>query len=275
MKNHLRSLGVALAVAAAALMSACTRIDTGNVGVESTLGQVKAETLPAGNYLTLFKTIVEIDGKEIAAALNDLKPKSQEQLTMADFDVDIYYRIDPTKAAQLMTRFTGDVTEGKGADLVGHNYFMRQARVAVFTVAERFKAAEMNGKRADIEAAIAGVLQKELDKEVGKGWYVVGNVNVKSIVADKSLEESIQASARTTYEISRKSQEVELAKQEANRKEQEALGIAKANRIIAESLTPTLVRLKEIEAQQAFAKQGTHTVLLPQGGSNTMVQVGK
>jgi len=38
-----------------ALLTGCSQIDTGNVGIESTLGQVKAEILPPGVYFTVFK----------------------------------------------------------------------------------------------------------------------------------------------------------------------------------------------------------------------------
>jgi prohibitin 1 len=37
-----------------ALLVGCTQIDTGNVGVERTLGKVSAEALPPGIYLTVF-----------------------------------------------------------------------------------------------------------------------------------------------------------------------------------------------------------------------------
>lgn len=263
---------------AIALMTGCSRIETGNVGVEHTLGQYKEKTLDPGLYETMTKTVYEVSGREVHLALDDLKPKSSEQLTISDFDIDIYYQIDPGKASSIMTRFKGDVTDSPDksddAILVGHKYFTREARRVIYNVASSYKAGEMNQKREEIEPKVREQLQAELDKEVGKNWFNVRNVNVRNIVPDPAMEESIRKAAQTANEINRKEQEKQLAIKEAERKVEEAKGIARANEIIAASLTPTLVRLKEIEAQQAFAKQGTHTVLM-NGGSGALINVGK
>ena len=50
-----------------ASLAACTQIDTGNIGVESTLGQVKKETMPPGVYFTLFKRVTEVIAPEAGA----------------------------------------------------------------------------------------------------------------------------------------------------------------------------------------------------------------
>jgi regulator of protease activity HflC (stomatin/prohibitin superfamily) len=74
--------------------------------------------------------------------------------------------------------------------------------------------------------------------------------------------------------IEAKNKEVEFAKAEARRLREEAEGRAAANKIIADSLDERLLRLKAIEAQMAFANQGTHTVLIPQG-QPLITNVGK
>ena len=93
-------------------LTACSQIDTGNVGVESTLGQVKKETLPSGMYFTLFKRVTEVSAKELRLSLDDLKPQTSDKITLADLDVDIYIQIDPAKAPAIMTKWPGDVTSG-------------------------------------------------------------------------------------------------------------------------------------------------------------------
>ena len=119
-----------LLIAIIPFFAACSQVDTGNVGVESTMGQFKSEELVPGVYFTLFKSVVEVSAKENAMALNDLKPKSKDNLTMADFDFDVYYRIDPSKAADLLLKYRGDLSEpGKdGAQMVGVSFVSRQAR---------------------------------------------------------------------------------------------------------------------------------------------------
>ena len=92
---------LALAVAS---LTACSQIDTGNVGVESTMGQVKKEIMPPGVYFSMFKRITEVSAKELALQLNDLKPQTSDKINLADLDIDIYVQIDPSKAADIMMR---------------------------------------------------------------------------------------------------------------------------------------------------------------------------
>jgi len=253
-------------------MFGCTQIDTGNVGVEASLGQVKEEENLPGMYFTMFKTVNEVSVKEIALPLNDLRPKSADNLTMADFDVDIYYKIDPTKAADIMVRYAGDMSAMQdGTMIVGNGFVYRNAREATYQVASGFNGADMNPKRPEIAEKIRSNLQAELDKTTGKNWFVITNVNIRNIVTDPQIEAAIRSAAQTQFEVSRKQQELELAKAEADRLRVEAKGQADANEIIARSLTPTLIRLREIEMQARFAKEGTHTVML--GNATPLVQV--
>lgn len=258
------------------LLVACSQIDTGNIGVESSLGQYKLEELPPGVYFTLFKAVHEISVKENAVALQDMKPKSRDNLTMADFDIDLYFRVDPAKAADLMVKYAGDLAKPPQGDglLVGQGLIVRQAREASYKAAATFAASEMHTKRTEIAAQVQERLQQELDKDAGPGAFVITNVIVRNIVTDPALEEAIKEAGKAEFQIKRKEQEIALAKAEAERKRVEAEGQARANRIIAESLTPQLVRLREIEATAQFAKQGTHTVLM--GGNGTaLVNVSK
>jgi len=119
---------------AAVWLTACSQIDTGNIGVESTLGQVKHETLPPGVYFTMFKRVTEVSAKELLLQFDDMKPQTSDKITLADLDVDIYVQIDPAKAADILTRWPGDLTYEKGEDgyRIGMNYVRRQAREAIY-----------------------------------------------------------------------------------------------------------------------------------------------
>lgn len=256
----------------AACCGGCTQVDTGNVGVESVWGQVKEEENLPGVYFTMFKDVNEISTKEVAVQLKNLTPKTKDNLTMADMDVDVYYKTDPAKVADVFVRYAGDVVKTeKGDTFTGFNFVYRNAREAAYGTANQYDAAEMNVKRADIAESIRAKLQAELDRTAGKNWFTVTNVNVRALITDPRIEEAIRNAAQTQFEVSRKKQELELAKAEADRLKVESEGQAQANRIIAESLTPTLIRLREIEMQAKFAKNGTHTVLM--GDATPLVQV--
>lgn len=257
-------------------LSGCTQIDTGNVGVERTLGNVKPETLPPGVYMTVFKTVDEFTAKEVPLAISDLKPKSKDNLTMTDVDVDVYFKVNPTMMAALYIKYQGDVsqvmkpaTDGTlkptGDDIVGMGRVLREARESVYRAIASFEATTMHLKRDEIANAIRAILQKELDSTDPKAFEIT-NINVRSLVTDPALEKSIRERAQVDQQIEAKIKQGELAKAEAKRILIEAEGQAAANNAINASITDRLIRMREIAAQEAIAaKAGNTTILVPYG----------
>ena len=263
-----------IALMAATTLAGCSRIDTGKTGVESTFGQVKEQTLPPGVYFSLFKTIYEVNTMEYGLEINDMSPKARDNVTLTDVDLTVYFRVDPKNVAKIMTRYAGDLKWNSKTDsyIVGHDLVARMAREAIYNAFTKYTASEMHLRRAELAAAIRENLQKETDNDAGKGMFEITNVLVRNIVTDPRLEEAIKQSAEVEFAIRKRQQELELAKAEAERKRIEAEGEAIANAIIAKSITPELIELRRIEAMQGFAKQGTHTVILPQN-TTPLVQV--
>lgn len=235
------------------ILGACTQIDTGNVGVESTLGQVKPEIMPPGVYFTMFKRITEVSVKELRLSLEDLKPQTKDKITLADLDVDIFYQIDPAKAAEIMTKWPGDAIEHKGEDgvRVGNNYVARQAREAVYNAISQYGSDTVHTERVSIAAKIVESLQKDLNESVGKGMFFVRSANVRTLVTDPALEGAIKEAANRNFQIAAKQKEVELARAEAERKRVEAQGEADAIRLRASAVSAQggadYVQLKAIE----------------------------
>lgn len=221
-----------------AILGACTQIDTGNIGVESTLGQVKKETMPPGVYFTMFKRVTEVSAKELRLELQDMKPQTKDKITLADLDVDIFYQIDPSKAAEIMTKWPGDMVEFKGEDGVrlGNNYVTRQAREAIYNAISQYGSDTVHTERVGIAAKVVDSLQKDLDDSAGKGMFFVRSANVRNLVTDPALEQAIKEAANRNFQIAAKQKEVELAKAEADRKRVEAQGEADAIRLRAQAI---------------------------------------
>ena len=270
-------------LAAAALLFAvgCTQIDSGNVGVSITRGKISLDEKPQGNYFTPIETINEFTTKEVSFQLNDQKPKSSDNLTMTDMDVDVYFKANPMLVADTVLKYQGDVVKHKdivpgsnSSDLVaGYAKVSREAREAVYTAVAMFPATTMHTKRSDLASEIQKYLQAELNKTDKDVWQITG-VNVRNLVTDPGIETSIRQTAERDQQIARANKDKELARVTAEKQLIEAQGQAAANKVISDSLTPQLVRLKEIEAQRAFAGQGTHTVIMGQAGG-ALVNVGK
>jgi regulator of protease activity HflC (stomatin/prohibitin superfamily) len=234
-------------------LGACSQIDTGNVGVESTLGQVKKETMPPGVYFTMFKRVTEVIAKEVPLALDDMKPQTSDKITLSNLDVDIYVQIDPAKASDIMTKWPGDAVAVKGEEgvRIGFNYVMRQAREAVYSAVARRGSATVHTERSQIAADVVKDLQSNLDAEAGKGMFFVRSANVRNLVTDPALEANIKASAQALFKLQEEKNKLEVAKVEADRKRAEAQGEADAIRIKAEAVSKQggkeYVELKAIE----------------------------
>ncbi|WP_151708851.1 SPFH domain-containing protein [Acinetobacter brisouii] len=253
----------------------CAKVETGHVGVESVLGKMKMEELPPGVYQTLTKDVKVISTRETTVSITNIHPKTKDNVTMQDFDVDIRYMIEPSKVADTLSILAGDLTVNEDGDqVVGERFVKRHALEAVFSAAAKYDSSQIHLKRDQIAADIVSELQKSLNKDM-KGTFIIPGATVRSLVTDHRLEQAITRAAQIEFDISRKKEELKLAEADAQVIKTRAQAQADANHIIATSLTPMLIRKMEIEAQQAFAGQGTHTVLLPSGGGTPLINVNK
>lgn len=266
-----------------ALLGACSQIDTGNVGVERTLGKVSQEALPPGVYFTLFKTVDEFTAKEVSFSLMDLTPKSRDNLTMKDVDIDIYYKTTPTAIPALYTKYQGDlvkhsqvVKDGTSDLVIAYSRVSREAREAVYKAIAQLDATTMHTKRTELAEMVRAGLQQELDAN-DKGAFTVTAVNVRNLLTDPAIEAAIRQRAETDQAIEKKRKEVELARAEAERLIVEAEGQARANKIISDSLTPSLKEIKLAELQRdaavAIAGKAGNTVFLGNSSAQPLVPV--
>lgn len=259
----------------AVLMAACSQIDSGNVGIESTLGQVKEQALPPSTYFTLFKTVTEVCGKELPVPVNDLRPQTSDKITMADMDLDVYVQIDASKAPAVALKWSGDRTEVRNDDgscvALGLNYVSRQAREAVYSVAAKFNSATIHTERTNIAAGIVAELQKSLDAEAGKGLFFVRSANVRNLVTDPALEANIKAAANAQFELQKEKNQVEVAKMTADRKRIEAQGEADAIRIKAEAVAKQ--GGAEYVQLQAIAKWDGKLPVTQAGGATPFISI--
>lgn len=272
MFKTIRRFVAAIIVAA---LSACSQIDTGNVGVESTLGQVKGETMTPGVYFTPFKRVTEVCAKEVLLPVHDLKPQTSDKITLADLDIDLYVQIDPGKAPNIMTKWSGDIREvdGEGCSRIGMNYVQRQAREVVYNTAAKFGSATIHTERTQIAGDVVKALQSSLDAEAGKGLFSVRSANVRNIVTDPALEANIKAAAQAQFKLQEEKNRLEVARVEADRKRAEAQGEADAIRIKAEAVAKQ--GGAEYVQLQAIAKWDGKLPVTSAGGAVPFVNLGK
>ena len=270
-------IGVLLAAIA---LAGCSQIDTGNVGVVKTGGQYKTEELQPGWHLSVFSTVYEVSTKENVIQFNDMKPKTADQITVEDLDIDVYYQLNPAKAQETMVKLAGDLVKNSDGDYVpGYNYVSRVAREAVYNAMAKVKASDAQTKRSSIPGDVVAILQAELDAKFDKGWFIVTNVNLRNLTVDSKLERAIRDAAQVQYQIEAKQKQVELAKAEADRQRAIAQGEADAARIKAEGLRTAqgaeYLKLLQIQNEaEAIQKWDGKLPTTMAGNSQTFIPLG-
>jgi regulator of protease activity HflC (stomatin/prohibitin superfamily) len=262
-------------------LAACSKVPAGHVGVKVyLLGSSKgvdSEELPVGRYwigineeLYLFPTFTQnyvwtkdsVPGSETDESITF---QTKEGMSV-NADVGISYRIDPTKVTGIFQKYR------KGVDEITDLYLRNMVRDALVTESSTLpidavygagKTALMEAvsKRVSDQVSEAGIIIEKI--------YWIGNVRLPENVIDRINE----ANAATQKAIQRQNEVAEAeaearkrvatAKGEATSILEVAKAQAEANRVLAESLTPELVRYKALEKWDGTLPKMTGSNAIP------------
>lgn len=260
---------LALFALAAVVVGMAGTIGTGNAGVRTTLGVISEAPVTPGVYLKwpFISTVTEFSAKEVAIDLQDLTPKARDNLSLRDMDVSVYYRVTEASIPRLQGKYAAQSTrdDDSGVWLPAQGVVMRVVRNAVYEEVARVDSLIMHTRRDEMAAAIRKNVQAELDANDPQVFSVT-RVVIRSVLTDPSIEESIRAAVANQKKLEAMTIQTEIAKREAEIRVTEAEGIARANRIIADSLTREYLQHEANQALQTFAEKGnTNTVVIPAG----------
>jgi regulator of protease activity HflC (stomatin/prohibitin superfamily) len=273
-------IGVLIVLLALLGLSSCGTIESGNVGVRTTLGKVNPEEIEPGLYLGVpgISRVQEFSGKEIGLDLNDLTPKARDNLSLRDLDLTIYYRVASGSIADLYVKYAGQHTrdEGSKVNLPAYAILQRLSRNAVYEQASRIDSLVMHTQRDELAASIRKSLQVELDAN-DKGVFIVSRVVIRGLTTDPAIEKAIQDAVAAQKQLETTKQRIAIAEAEAQVEVKKAEGIAKANQIINQSLTREYLQHESNLALQKFAeKGGTSTVVIPANMQTApLINIGK
>lgn len=239
---------VFLVVSLVVSLSACTRIETGEVGVVRGFDKQisKEEKLPGEMPQTITQTIITAQTKDISVDLKDLRPLAKDNSTVADFDVQVVYSVNPSMAAELYvdksSSFHAFSTDG---DLfLLYNYVTQVGRNAAYKAAREYESLQLSDNRQNMEEKILVLMNEALNAEKGlEGAVTVSQILIRNIQPAASITESANDFIRAQNEFKKKQVEVETAKKEAERiaalsanKEAIEYMNAQANMMIAEGV---------------------------------------
>jgi regulator of protease activity HflC (stomatin/prohibitin superfamily) len=213
---------VKLSVVAAAVvaLSACTRIETGEVGVRVGFDkQVKpGELLPGSFNQTLVGEVLTFPIKDVNVTLDNMTPVAKDNSTMKDFDAVVVYNINPSQVAELYsTKNKAFHAEFKGDTYVMYNYIVQNARNAIYKAARKHEALDMADNRTDMENYIKEEIIRNLAEEKLDGSITISQVLIRNIVPADSVVASANDLVRAKNELKQKEVEVKTAEAEARR----------------------------------------------------------
>ena len=217
MKTSMKLLAIAMAVAA---LPACTRIETGEVGLRVGFDkQVKNDELLPGSFnQTIVGDVMTFPVKDVNVKLDDMTPIAKDNSTMKDFDAIVIYNLNQAQVAELYnTKSKAFHVKHDGDTYLMFNYIYNAARNAVYKEARKYDALDMADARQAMEVAIKEQIQKTLVDEKLDGAITVSQVLVRNVVPADSVVESANALVRAKNEYKQKEVEVQTAKKEAER----------------------------------------------------------
>ena len=215
------------------------KVPVGTVGVVYNLDGVEETPLSQGWHIVApFDKVIEYPVKTATANFNDIKIATSDGKNIG-VDIAFNFNVDPSKAVDLYNKF-GAVT----VDSITDTYLRTRLRDASRQVVSKYSVIDIYGeKSSDAQSEIQEVFANDVEK-LG---FVIEGLTLGVPQADEKTQQAIDERVKASQELERKKTELEIAKAEAERLKVEAEGIANANKIISQSLTPNLIQKQTVE----------------------------
>jgi regulator of protease activity HflC (stomatin/prohibitin superfamily) len=230
-------------------------IPAGSVGVVDLFGRVSSVPLSAGIQLAnpLARVVtMSIKTQELKEVMD---VPSKEGLTM-NVECSVLFHLDPEKAA--------DVYRTIGQDYVPV-ILEPQFRSVTRGVTAGYEAKALyTSEREHLAQVITGDLQKLL----GPRGVLIESTPLRRLTLPQRITTAIEEKLSADQESQRMEFVLLKEKQEAERKRIEASGVADFQRIVAQGISPELLRWKGIEATTKIAESPNSKVIVIGGGKD-------
>lgn len=251
----MKSLKVALVAFAWIAMTGCTRINSGQVGVEKSFtGEYSKEPVDVGIHMTILRTLYAYSTREIPVKMENLRPTTKDNTSiLSDLDVEVQYSVNSDKTPVLAVKYAnmhGKSENDSSTTLPAYFLVEKQAKSVVADAVAKFDALEIASKRNELEDIIRKNLQSDLDKN-DPGAFIVSRVTISNLLPDVKIQESIRAIAESANKKQVALNNLEIAKTQALE-----------NKVRSESLDGKILAEKQLEAMVKMGERG-NVIIVP------------
>ncbi len=241
-------------------------ISVGEVGVKHFLGTVDGTPLEQGvHVINPLASIEKMSVREQAfpqdGGVERIEAQTSEQLN-AQLEVSILYRIDPANVPDLFQRIG---TENQIKSRIVLNAVRNGVRDAVATKS-------INEIFSPNRREVAAAMRAEIQAKAGDRIEVL-EVFVRDVQAPPRVREAIEEKLQREQNVAAERFQTEIIQERARQAIEEAKGIAEAQKIISEGLTPAYLTFHYIE-KLGTLPAGSVVYVPTEGGVPLMRQIG-
>ena len=259
---RLLSYAVMLGGVGLALMNAFVLSDVGEVGVKHFLGSVDPRPLEQGvHVINPFASVEKMSIREQAfptdGGVERIEAQTSEQLNV-QLEISMLYRIDGANAPDLYQRIG---SERQITSRIVLNAVRNGVRDAVATKS-------INEIFSPNRREVANDMKREIQAKAGDRIEVL-DVFVRDVQAPPRVREAIEEKLQREQQVAAERFQTEIIQERARQQAEEAKGIAEAQKIISEGLTPEYLTFYYIE-QLGQMPEGTVIYVPTEGGMPLM-----
>ncbi len=261
MKRFIGALSILLIVCS---LPGCTRIDPGNVGIKinmaGTARGVSDLPLETGwvffmpgvtkvfEYPTFMQTAVWTSSVHEGNPIDESITFTDKDQVPIAADINLSYRLEATKVPNFYIQFRSDDIKG-----FTHGYLRNVARDAFNAVTSQYSFDEINGMKKE---EILLNIRKKINDSVGKYGVIVEQFGfIGALRPPANIAESINLKIAAIQKAIQSENELRQAKADAAKTIARAEGEARANQLLASSISQQLIDWRRLEITMEAVKR--------------------
>ena len=250
---------ITVACLIAIIITSCSIVKPGEIGVKQTLGRLKSKSNSQGIILInpFFTRLIRVPIRTVNREIN-LNLPSKEGLNVSA-EISILYHVNKDKVSDIIER-------------VGLDYerilILSTFRSAAADVCARFYAKDMHsGNRAEIENDI----KKQMITLLDNRGFTIESILLKSIKLPAGLYAAIESKLKAEQEAQQMEFILLREQKEAERKRIEAKGIRDAQKIIKEGITSENIKWKSLEVLKELSSSPNAKLIITDGSTPVLI----